>query len=541
VQARLPGRQQVSAAVTRNVATSAVLPSSENNRVDGSWSSPIGTRFSNTLQGGVGRYAESTQLNSYRERTVRDSATLMLPRGSLFASFEHQRLAPSTAGRIRQVLDTLPAELRDLFSADPALFMQTVDLPADIRRLLETVQPVSSSLSAGAQLGLGRLSISPSVSVLSDTLNGGSPRRSYTLGYAAAWQFATSWQLRSALSSRVFYANPTQGFRRTQVLTIGLDKSLTGLPRWLAPASVTSTLEGWVFRDNAVNGAFDPADPGLAGVRVRLDATHVASTDNSGHFKFKGISPGRHHVSLDLAQFPGRVRVTTPSELDLEVIDRSVQVNFGIVNFSRVIGTVFNDYQNDASRQSDAPGLPRIHVRLTSGSYSTVVTSDSSGDFEAADLPPGDYSLTLAAEDLPANYVAPETPQQIHVDPIATAVADLPVRALRSIAGRVLLRTGPDQAPRLEPVAGVTIVAGHATAVTDAQGRYSLRDLPAGAIEIRVVPVREVPQNMRAPLGVVRLKTEPTRIENANIIISNPALMDYLTTQAPPSSGARRR
>src|SRR4029079_18575080 len=59
VQARLPGRQQVSAAVTRNVATSAVLPSSENNRVDGSWSSPIGTRFSNTLQGGVGRYAES--------------------------------------------------------------------------------------------------------------------------------------------------------------------------------------------------------------------------------------------------------------------------------------------------------------------------------------------------------------------------------------------------------------------------------------------------------------------------------------------------
>ena len=543
--ATLPGRQQLSANISRNDSSSAVLPANRNDRVDGSWSSPVGSRFSNTFQAGIGRASESSLLNSYRERTLRDSASLLIPRGTLFASFEHQRLAPSTAGRLRQVIDSLPADLRDLFSIDPALFMQTVDVPADVRRLLETVQPASSSLSIGGQFGRGRLSFSPSFSLLSDTLNGSAPRRSYSFGYSSTWQFASTWQLHSALSNRVFYAGTTSGFRRTNVLTVGLDKSLSGLPGWISPVNSKSTVEGWVFRDNGINGVLDANDPGLPAVRVRLDGAKIVATDSTGHFRFKGISPGRHHLSIDLAQFPGRVRVTTPSELDIEVIDRNVQVNFGIVNFARVIGTVFSDYHNDASRQSDAPGLPRVRVRLVSTGFATEVISDNSGDYEAADLPPGDYAVTIAAEDLPANYVAPAQAQQVHVEPVATAVADLPVRALRSISGRVLLKTGPDAAPKLEPIAGVTVVAGGSTATTDAEGRYALRDLPAGAVEIRVVPVRDVPSNLHAPLGVVRLKTEPTRIENANIIISNPDLMEYLaptvTGAGQPGGGGSRR
>jgi len=83
------------------------------------------------------------------------------------------------------------------------------------------------------------------------------------------------------------------------------------------------------------------------------------------------------------------------------------------------------------------------------------------------------------------------------------------------------------------------------TATTDAEGRYAVRDLPAGAVEIRVVPVREAPSNLHAPLGVVRLKTEPTRIENANIIISNPSLIEYVaptvTGAGQPGGGGFRR
>jgi len=434
------------------------------------------------------------------------------------------------------VIDSLPAELRDLFSIDPALFMQTVDVPADVRRLLETVQPASSSLTIGGQFTRDRLSFSPNVSLLSDTLNGSAPRRSYSFGYSAAWQLARTWQLHSSLSNHVFYAGTAPGFRRTNVLTLGLDKSLNGLPGWISPISSKSTVEGWVFRDNAINGVHDANDPGLSAVRVRLDGKQIIATDSNGHFRFKGVSPGRHHLSIDLAQFPGRVRVTTPSELDVEVIDRNVQVDFGIVNFARIIGTVFSDYRNDGSRQSDAPGLPRVRVRLATTAFATEVISDDSGDYEAADLTPGDYAVTIAAEDLPANYVAPGQAQQVHVEPVATAVADLPVRALRSMSGRVLLNTGPAAAPTLEPIAGVTVGAAGITATTDAEGRYALRDLPAGAVEIRVIPIREVPSNLHAPLGVVRLKTEPTRIENANIVISNPNLVEYL---APPAvSGA---
>ena len=288
-----------------------------------------------------------------------------------------------------------------------------------------------------------------------------------------------------------------------------------------------------MFRDNGINGVLDANEAGLSAVRVRLDGKRSVATDNNGHFRFKGISPGRHHLSIDLAQFPGRVRVTTPSELDIEVIDHNVQVNFGIVNFARVIGTVFSDYHNDASRQSDAPGLPHVRVRLAAtGSHGS--NSDNSGDYEAADLPPGDYAVTIAAEDLPANYVAPAQAQQVHVEPIATAV-----RTCRS--GRCAPSPGGSCSTPVRRRRRTR--AGRRR--DGRRGRQHGNDRRGGAlrpsqsacrpVEIRVVPIREVPPNLHAPLGVVRLKTEPTRIENANIIISNPNLMEYL---APTVTGA---
>jgi hypothetical protein len=528
VNLSLPHRQQFSGTFSRSLASGTVLASSRITRLDGSWSSPLGKRMSNTLQSSAGRTTEPTQLHSYGEFTFRDSANLTLPFGGLSASFEHQRLDPSAPARIREVIDLLPAELRDLFRLDPVMFLQTVDLPADVRRLLQTVQPTSTSLSVGAQYGHERLSISPNFSILADTLNGTAERRSYTFGYAATWRLSDSWQLRSALSNRIFYTGSRLGFQRSNVMTLGLDKSLTGLPHWLAPLGDKASIDGHVFRDNSGDGEFGASEPGLPSVRVRLDDGRVVVTDKEGYFRFKKVKPGVRHLSLQLTEFPGPVRVTTPSEVDVEVVDHTVQVNFGIVNFARIIGTAFNDYHNDGNRQSDAPGLPRVRIKLT-GSRSTVVTTDSSGDFEAADLQAGDYTVAVVTDDLPAGYLVDGLPRQVHVDSTATVVADLPVRALRSIAGRVLLKTGFEQDVRLEPVAGVTITAGGATATTDAEGRYALRDLPAGPVEIRVVPVRDVPDRLHAPVGIVRLRPEPTQVDNANVIISNPELMEYLT------------
>lgn len=543
VQLTLPHRQQVSGSVTRDAGRTSLLGETINTRAHGAWSSTLGSRFANTLQLGVGTNREATELNSYREWSIRDAATVSLPFGSFDVSFERQQLDPSRPARIRQVIDQLPPSLQDLFRLDPVLFLETVDVPGDVRQLLSRVQPTSTAFSVGARYSRGTFAINPTFSVMSDTFGAGSSSRSYVLGYSATWQIARTWQVRSSLSSRILYFGSAAGFRRANVFTVGFDKSFTGLPRWFGAAAPSYAIEGHVFRDTTVDGIFTATKPGLPGVRIRLDDGRVATTDNTGYFRFGKVQPGLRHLSLDLTRFGQPVRMTTPSEVDVEVVDGGVQVNFGMVNFARIVGTVFNDYLNDGRRQGDAPGLAGITVRVRAGSFSAAAVSDGSGDYDIADVPPGDYTVSIESDDLPADHVLVRPEEHVHVDALATAVADVPVRALRSISGRVLSKTPHGNGEIVEPLEGVTITAGTASAKTDSEGRFILRDLPAGLVQIRVIPAREVPGSVRVPSGTVRLGTGPTRIENANIVITNPALIDYIApvqTASQPVSRGRR-
>ena len=90
---------------------------------------------------------------------------------------------------------------------------------------------------------------------------------------------------------------------RTSVFTFGMQKSLSGGPRWLVPVAHKHRIEGRVFRDMNVNGIFDPAEAGLAGVRVQLDSGQTAVTDSSGRYEFKGLDTGHYTLSLPLEQF----------------------------------------------------------------------------------------------------------------------------------------------------------------------------------------------------------------------------------------------
>jgi hypothetical protein len=81
------------------------------------------------------------------------------------------------------------------------------------------------------------------------------------------------------------------------------------------------------------------------------------------------------------------------------------------------------------------------------------------------------------------------------------------------------------------PLAGVQLTAGHTTAITDGEGRFLLRDLPAGEFTLSVVPNRPLPENLKAPSGTVRLTKEPQQIQGASIVISSPELAKYLVPE----------
>ncbi len=140
----------------------------------------------------------------------------------------------------------------------------------------------------------------------------------------------------------------------------------------------------------------------------------------------------------------------------------------------------------------------------------------------------------------------------LKVKPTATVVVDMPVRALRSIADGVYLKldnaagqTGNGSSvkapsigasgalPKLIPLAGVQISADHATVTTDSEGRFVLRDLPAGDLVVTLVPMKQLPPELHLPAVTVRLPMESIQINDAEIVITNLQLLPYLTLTPP--------
>jgi hypothetical protein len=222
---------------------------------------------------------------------------------------------------------------------------------------------------------------------------------------------------------------------------------------------------------------------------------------------------------------------------------RTAEVNFGIVNFSRVQGNVFNDYLVNGDRQPDAPPIPGVRLMLTSGELSRDVMTDSSGDFEFDEINPGEYKLALDPATIPPNFIGPSASRDLSIGPNSTVVEDFPLQALRSISGRVLVQTTPKAGgsqPALRPVVGAKIALAGRVVNTDEQGRFLLRNLPAGHWVLETVAWSSAPAAVKMPSGPVDLPREPMQVQGATIVISNPSLLKYLLplgTQPASTSG----
>jgi hypothetical protein len=331
---------------------------------------------------------------------------------------------------------------------------------------------------------------------------------------------------------------------------------------------------------------------------VQLENGDSVLTDREGRYKFTGVSADEHQVTIVLTQFRDPVRMTTPSQLNADLLREHVAVmNFGVVNFARLVGNVFNDLRFEGRRQPDSAGMNSVRLVLAAVNAGagaedkekqkrTIVT-ESSGDFELDDVPPGDYTLTVDAASLPSNYSLPADSFPVHIAPVSTVVADVPAHALRSIAGRVFVKVLAEPAAQavdtgklkiggmpagttrtqrggqgggksgqagrgqaqgagaqvnaaadynLVPLAGVQLTAGRGTVKTDGNGNFLLRDLPAGDMTITLVPVKPLAAGLKVPSGVVHMPSEPIQVQGATIVIANPELAPYLTES--PGAGA---
>jgi SdrD B-like domain len=550
---------------THSNTGASLLGRTHGQRIDASWNSRFGERISNTAQFTFGALSDPLRIDAQGQFTARDVLSIPVRSGFLTFGFQHTRNNPSFAKSLKDQLGLLSPSLQELFLLDPVQFTQSSQVPPELLALLDNLHPTDSQFTVSGQLKFGdRLVFSPMAGYLHNTQGLGRNSTTNVFGYTLSYQAAKTLQVVSSLSNAFLFDGRTGGFRRTTVFTVGFNKRLDGTPRWLLPFRVQRlTIRGRVFRDLNVNGAYNAAEPGLAGVRVDLNTGESVRTNAEGLYEFSGLRPDAYQVTVPLSQFADAVRATAPTDVRVEPSEKKItEVNFGIVNFARVMGNVYNDYTMTGVRQPDANGIRGIRLELVSTAGRREVLSDGAGDYEINEVAPGDYNLFVDRTTLPPDFIVSGEAIQIHVAPTSTIIQDVPLQALRSLAGHVyfklvggsILKTGahgndvagPGGAkpgpgsddsngnPILQPLPGVQIQVGDARTTTDSQGAFILRNLPAGELLLSIIPVSPLPPGLAAPQGKVRMPRNPIQVENATIVISNPELLKYLV---PSPSG----
>lgn len=536
--------------------------STTSNRYDTSLNSLLGAHLANTAQVTVGSIQDPLQINSEDQFTVRDSISVPIKGQTLLLSVEHDSVQQSLISKLNQEISLLSPVLQAQFLANPQGFIDSSNFPPEVKALLAAEQPVGTTFSAGTNLAIGsKLRFSPNLSITRDTDGPQANTWTESFGYSLVYQLRPTFQFHSSLSN-IFLLNSQQNNTiRTTLLTVGFQKNFIAAPGGLPFAHHGHIIEGRVFRDLNINGAYNVGEPGVSGVEVRLDDGQTATTDSEGRYKFSSVSADQHRVYIDLAQFRQPVRMTTRNEAEADLIQQRIVVtNFGILDFARVMGSVFNDLRFQNQRQPDSKGLNSVTLLLDDGKSVRKIDTNGSGEYEADDVSPGDYKLSLDADSLPPNYTASSDAVAIHVTPVSTVVHEFPVRALRSISGRVLLRTpknpeltgsgahtesqkqkfkpatnGNDENFTFLPLADVQIRANEIVVKTDAGGNFLIRNLPAGKVAISLVATKPLPEGLKLPSGELNLPADPIQVQGASIVISNPDLVPYLTTQPLPN------
>jgi uncharacterized surface anchored protein len=179
-------------------------------------------------------------------------------------------------------------------------------------------------------------------------------------------------------------------------------------------------------------------------------------------------------------------------------------VNFGI-SFAK--GQVFGFVRNDAGA-----GVSGVTVEIQGEKLTRRVQTSGLGKFGFPGLPAGNYTVQTVAESYPAGYsLQALAPEQVQVEPGKPASMEFTVRALRSIAGHVMIYD--TQTLKTVPLTGVIVRLQELSLQmkTGADGAYLFRNLPAGTFTISLqFEGRTLAQQVVVP-------AEPASIRNIDL------------------------
>jgi uncharacterized protein (DUF2141 family) len=229
----------------------------------------------------------------------------------------------------------------------------------------------------------------------------------------------------------------------------------------------------------------------MGGVEVRLDEDRVTRTDSSGYYAFHHVPFGVHRVEAKLeSDEPFFYTTDSPATVDM-----NATADFGI-NFAK--GQIFGFLLNDAGS-----GINGITVELKGEKFTRRVQTGVNGKFAFTGLVPGNYSVATLPDSYPPGYALQDlSAQTVAVESGRPASTEFKVKALRSIAGRVLVY---DKATlQTVPLAGAVVRLKEVSleVKTGATGAYIFRNLAAGTYTVAIESDgKEISRTVMVPAG----------------------------------------
>lgn len=480
--------------------------------------------WSNYFDGRI-NLSRETQSDSQLEKgfSFNEQLRFSFRRSSINGFLNYTNKTPSLSGLIIRNPHLLPPLLQEAFTINPAQFLQIYRDRAAM--LLYGVElPLTRSLDTGVffQTTISRFTLSSEMRYNAGEILAQKQKNFYTTFnvnfridsanslLVSGWKsFGLSGQSALTFSfTHRFGAGSGEGFQFTKLF--GFDRG---------------KIQGRVYYDLNGNGQDDKDEPGVVGMTVQLDENRSVKTGINGRFSFSSNS-GSYNVSLYSDDLGKRLRASTATQQKVYLsTGKTLNLSFGLSDFGFIGGRIFNNLGSMGELLKTHPnGIKgvRFLLRPVNESQEKPLTAESNGngDYGFPFVRPGDYFIEIEPASLPANFQIPQqTSWLIKVQPLRGSYLDIPLSAQRAVAGIVFIDNNGDGRFNSQidtPIEGANIiVTGGASAVSDSNGEYILRNLPVGTLKL----IARSKQGTEISSAVVELSAEPETKRSINFFI----------------------